>query len=112
MTLKPSSIHSLGLGETPRLDAGAESMALGHACNLLERIQKSGVVELAGNAHGLGQIEMADPENVYTGRRGNLLQVVKPFHAFDLADDGRIVVGVFHKIGRIHGAGNRSGHCP
>ncbi len=46
---------------------------------------------------------MADPQDVHARRRGDVLEIGQPFFAFDLADDGGVLVGVGGELDRLGG---------
>src|SRR5215471_1832309 len=78
--------------DAARLDARPDAVLPADVDDPLQRIEEPLIAEPAGDAHGLREIEVTDPEYIHARCRRDGLRVLHTFDALDLADDGRVPV--------------------
>ena len=68
------------------LDTRGQPVTAAGFHHLCQRVQKTLALELAGDAHRIGQVKVAHPQTVHTRRAGDGFQIFQPFLALNLAD--------------------------
>src|SRR5438045_5659862 len=87
-----------GLGRG-RQEAGGDSMAVASGDQVVHGLQQAGMIELGGDAHGDGQIVVADPCDVDAGNRNDGFEILECANSFELNNDENVFVDLGKEFG-------------